>query len=114
MERGAQIETKAPFDLAKRLAHLHHELPEPLIPEALGDAKPNISWSLSADIWEACHAYEQALRAMTAPTSPLDDRLRAVYGRLHIQAIKIAILLSALDWADADKPSKQPKVSREH
>jgi hypothetical protein len=113
-ERGAQIETKAPLQLAQRLAHLHDELPEPPIPEALGDAKPNISWSLSADIWDACHAYEQALRAMTAPTSPLDDRLRAVYGRLHVQAIKIAILLSALDWADADKSSKQPKVTREH
>lgn len=31
-----------------------------------------------------------------------------------MQAIKIAILLAALDWADSDNPTKHPKVSREH
>ncbi len=113
-ERDAQVETKAPFDLAQRLAHLHESLPEPAPQEALGDKKENEMWSLTADIWDACHAYEKALRAMTAPSSALDDRLRAVYGRLHVQAIKIAILLAALDWVDSDTQTKHPKVSREH
>ena len=113
-ERDAQVETKAPFDLAQRLAHLHESLPEPAPQEVLGDKKENEVWSLTADIWDACHAYEKALRAMTAPSSSLDDRLRAVYGRLHVQAIKIATLLAALDWADSDNSPKHPKVSREH
>jgi predicted helicase len=54
------------------------------------------------------HAYEQALRSMTAPSSSLDDRLRAIYGRLHVQAIKVAILLAALDWADSGDLTPQP------
>lgn len=78
-ERDAQVETKAPFDLAQRLAHLHESLPEPAPQEVLGDKKENEVWPLTADIWDACHAYEKALRAMTAPSSSLDDRLRAVY-----------------------------------
>ena len=60
-----------------------------------------------------CRAYEQALRALTAPSSALDDRLRAVYGRLHIQALKIAILLAALDWAD-DGCRDRPVVALAH
>ncbi len=55
---------------------------------------------------------------MTAPNSALDDRLRAIYGRLHVQAIKVAILLAALDWADdetashASSGAADPLVSR--
>jgi hypothetical protein len=51
---------------------------------------------------------------MTAPHSALDDRLRAIYGRLHVQAIKVAILLAALDWTDSDDASPRPKVRAAH
>ena len=104
-ERPAQRETAAPTQLADRLRRLHERLPEPPLPNALGDQRPPEVWSLAADFWPACHAYEQALRALTAPNSALDDRLRAIYGRLHVQAIKVAILLAALDWADDEIPS---------
>jgi hypothetical protein len=60
------------------------------------------------------HAYEQALRSMTAPSSSLDDRLRAIYGRLHVQAIKVAILLAALDWADSGDLTPQPRIKIAH
>jgi hypothetical protein len=89
-----------PAALVARLRILHERLPPPAPPAALGETSQSEAWSLVADIWAPCHAYEQALRGLTAPNSPLDDRLRAVYGRLHIQALKIAILLAALDWAD--------------
>lgn len=114
VERPAPKESQTPTDLANRLKRLHEKLPEPPLPDALGEKKTAEAWSLSADIWSACHAYEQALRAMTAPSSSLDDRLRAIYGRLHVQAIKVAILLAALDWADGDDASPRPKVTAAH
>lgn len=114
VERPAPKESQTPTDLANRLNRLHEKLPEPPLPDALGEKKSSEAWSLSADIWSACHAYEQALRAMTAPNSSLDDRLRAIYGRLHVQAIKVATLLAALDWADGDDASQRPKVTAAH
>lgn len=114
VERPAPKESQTPTDLANRLKRLHEKLPEPPLPDALGEKKSSEAWSLSADIWSACHAYEQALRAMTAPSSSLDDRLRAIYGRLHVQAIKVAILLAALDWADGDDALPRPKVTAAH
>jgi Protein of unknown function (DUF3987) len=113
-ERPAPKDTQTPTNLANRLRRLHERLPEPPQPDALGEKKTSEAWSLSADIWAACHAYEQALRAMTAPSSSLNDRLRAVYGRLHVQAIKVATLLAALDWSDADGETPHPKVTVAH
>jgi hypothetical protein len=113
-ERAAPKDSQTPTELASRLRRLHERLPEPPLPDALGEKKTSEAWSLSADIWTACHAYEQALRAMTAPSSSLDDRLRAVYGRLHVQAIKVATLLAAMDWADEDGGLPHPKVTTAH
>jgi hypothetical protein len=113
-ERAAPKDSQTPTELATRLRRLHERLPEPPLPDALGEKKTAEAWSLSADIWIACHAYEQALRAMTAPSSSLDDRLRAVYGRLHVQAIKVATLLAAMDWADEDGGLPHPKVTAAH
>ncbi|MBA3872393.1 MAG: DUF3987 domain-containing protein [Anaerolineae bacterium] len=113
-ERSAPRDSQTPTDLANRLQQLHERLPEPPLPDTLGEKKTSEAWSLSADIWQTCHAYEQALRAMTAPSASLDDRLRAIYGRLHVQAIKVAILLAALDWADEDGGLPHPKVTAAH
>ena len=73
-------------------------------------------WSLVAtELWQPLRAYEQALRAMTAPNAPLDDRLRAVYGRLHVQALKVAIILAALDWiALGERRQSRPVVRAAH
>ncbi len=113
-ERPAPEASPTPTDLANRLKRLHEQLPEPPLPDVLGEKRSSEAWSLSADIWQACHAYEQALRAMTAPDASLDDRLRAIYGRLHVQAIKVAILLSALDWADSPQDTPRPQVTVAH
>jgi hypothetical protein len=113
-ERHAPKDSQTPTELASRLRRLHERLPEPPLADALGEKKTSEAWSLSADIWNACRAYEQALRAMTAPSSSLDDRLRAVYGRLHVQAIKVAILLAAMDWSDDDGGLPHPKVTAAH
>jgi hypothetical protein len=113
-ERPALIESETPTNLADRLRQLHEALPEPPQANALGESQSAEVWSLTARIWPDVHAYEQALRAMTAPDSPLDDRLRAIYGRMHVQAIKIAILFAALDWADDDNATSHPKVKITH
>ena len=114
-ERAAQRQSVAPNDLAERLRRLHERLPQPPLPDALGEPRTPEVWSLAADFWTACHRYEQALRALTAPNSALDDRLRAIYGRLHVQAIKVAILLAALDWADSESAaSTRPTVNTIH
>lgn len=105
-ERPAPTGEHNPTALVARLRTLHERLPAPPSPAALGDKEHGEAWSLVADIWQPCRAYEQALRKLTAPTSVLDDRLRAVYGRLHVQALKTAIILAALDWADGGAQSR--------
>ena len=111
-ERDANVEGKAPHDLCQRLCRLHERLPDPPQPDA--EQEDGVAWSLAADIWPQVRAYEQALRAMTAPESPLEDRLRAIYGRLHVQAIKIAILFAALDWNDDENAPTRPTVRAAH
>ncbi len=114
-ERPTPQNSPAPHALAERLQRLHERLPEPPVPNAIGEKQSAEAWSLAADFWSACHTYEQALRGMTAPHSALDDRLRAIYGRLHVQAIKVAILLAALDWADSNQSGAlRPRVSLAH
>ncbi len=110
-ERRVQKTSFAPDQLIARLKNLHDRLPHPVTTGEVVGKNASPSWSLVADVWEYCFAYEQALRAMTAPDSPLDDRLRAVYGRLHVHGLKIAMLLAALDWADRrteEKPIVHP------
>jgi len=115
-ERAAATEPAMPEHLARQLRQLHETLPAPPEPEAVGDT-PNLeSWSLSAsELWQPLHTYEQALREMTAPTSSLDDRLRTVYGRLHVQALKVAICLAALDWITlGERRQSRPVVRAAH
>ena len=112
-ERPAATQSDPPVALALRLQRLHERLPAPPQPDAFGERRSAEVWALTAPIWPFCLAYEQALRAMTAPGSSLDDRLRAIYGRLHVQALKIAILLAALDWAELDSDEK-PIVTPAH
>jgi hypothetical protein len=115
-EREAAREATMPEGLARGLRQLHEALPAPPKPEAIGEVPGIESWSLVAtDLWAPMHAYERALREMTAPNSPLDDRLRTVYGRLHVQALKVAIILAALDWvALSDRKQSRPVVSAAH
>jgi hypothetical protein len=112
-ERPPLKESLAPDALIARLRRLHERLPAPADPVAVGSKSPAEAWSLVAPLWEYCHPYEQALRRMTAPDSALDDRLRAVYGRLHVQALKVAIILAAVDWADEEQ-DKPPAVRPAH
>jgi hypothetical protein len=115
-EREAALEATMPEGLARGLRQLHEALPAPPKPEAIGEVPSIESWSLVAtELWEPMHVYEHALREMTAPNSPLDDRLRTVYGRLHVQALKVSIILAALDWvALGERRQSKPVVRAAH
>jgi hypothetical protein len=116
-ERPALSDDVLPAGLSQQMRQLHEALPAPLEPAAIGDKQPTLEpWSLVAtEIWQPLHAYEQVLRQMTAPNSPLDDRLRTVYGRLHVQALKVAIILAALDWiALGERRQSRPVVRAAH
>jgi len=116
-ERIAARDTTMPQDLVRLLRQLHETLPAPPEPQAIGDKQPAIEpWSLVAsELWEPLHAYERVLREMTAPSSPLDDRLRTVYGRLHVQALKVSIILAALDWITlGERRQHKPVVRAAH
>jgi hypothetical protein len=114
--RPAIDDSRIPDHLISQLRALHEALPTPPEPQASGEPRTGEAWLLAAtDIWPAMRAYEHALRAMTAPDSPLDDRLRATYGRLHVQALKAAIILASLDWiALGDRRQNKPVVRVEH
>ncbi len=42
----------------------------------------------------------------------LHDRLKGIYGRMHVQALKLTSLFAALDWLESDAPT--PTVSLDH
>lgn len=116
-ERPAASDTVMPEALVAPLRLLHEALPAPPTAEAIGDRQPTLEpWSLVAgELWEPLHAYERVLREMTAPNAPLDDRLRTVYGRLHVQALKVAIILAALDWIElGERRQGRPVVRAAH
>jgi predicted transcriptional regulator len=62
----------------------------------------------------AGQSYGDRLRRLCDPgrDTELDDRLKGVYGRLHVQAFKLASLFAALDWLDTD--DKAPTVTADH
>jgi hypothetical protein len=94
-----------PPALVEGLRTLHERLPMPV---SAGDG-----WSspgalkVDTHCWDEVEAYSSRLRKLCDPhrETPLDDRLKGVYGRLHVQAVKLAIILSALDWLNTDKPT---------
>lgn len=101
-----------PTELAEGLRRLHDKLPQPQMTE-MGLAAPG-SLKLNVQCWEACQSYSQMLREMCNPRRDieLDERLKGVYGRMHVQAFKLAALLAALDWLDTDNPT--PIVTEQH
>ncbi len=101
-----------PLELAEGLRRLHDRLPQPQMTE-MGLAAPG-SLKLNVQCWEACQSYSQTLREQCNPRRDieLDERLKGVYGRMHVQAFKLAALLAALDWLDTDEPT--PMVTEQH
>lgn len=115
-EREQLSEPLPSAQIEDQLRQLDRMLPQPTPPDLLGDDDPHgtESWSLICHCWKHVEAYSRALRDMTAPNSTLDDRLRPIYGRLHVLAIKVAIILAALDWAALGNTQTHPVIEPRH
>jgi hypothetical protein len=101
-----------PETILTGLKRLHERLP---MPQQAGDgwATPE-ALAVEAQCWDEVQAYSSKLRKLCDPNveTPLDDRLKGVYGRLHVQAVKVAVILAALEWLETNAPA--PTVTRAH
>ena len=103
---------EAPQALVEGLRTLHEKLPGPQATET-GLSAPQ-ALRLDVRCWPRCQAYGDRLRRMCDPRkdTELDERLKGVYGRLHVHAFKLAALFAALDWLDTN--DDVPVVNDEH
>ncbi|MHB8629271.1 MAG: ArsR/SmtB family transcription factor [Aggregatilineales bacterium] len=97
---------RPPAGLVRRLGALHTLLPRPPEPVASDSSEPPKRDKLQTVIDTNAHAaYQTYARAVTydllRTKHPPDLRLQPNYARLHIQAVKIATALAAIDWADS-------------
>lgn len=101
-----------PQSLIDDLKALHERLPAPQQSET-GMTAPG-SLRLNVQCWQQCQEYGDWLRRMCDPgrDTELDDRLKGVYGRMHVQAFKLASLFAALDWLKTS--DKVPTVTIDH
>jgi predicted transcriptional regulator len=112
-ERPPAAEYQAvPPALVEGLRALHEKLPGPQATET-GLSAPQ-ALRLDVRCWPACQAYGDRLRRMCDPRkdTELDERLKGVYGRLHVHAFKLATLFAALDWLDT--ADEVPVVDDDH
>jgi hypothetical protein len=101
-----------PQPLVEGLKRLHERLP---MPTEDGDkVLPPGELRATVECWENCQQYSEYLRQLCKPDqdAELDERLKGVYGRMHVQAFKLAMLLAALEWLDTDQPT--PTVTTSH
>jgi|GEM_PF-395343 len=112
-ERSIKKENKdLPKALIEGLRTLHEKLPMPQNSEE-GMQKPG-AVELKVECWEQCQAYSNDLRELCNPKNEnqLDERLKGVYGRMHVQAFKLASLFAVLDWIDSN--AEAPTVTQVH
>lgn len=107
-----------PRSLVGELVRLHTALPEPPV-QALFDSseeRPSlevVSLSIEPAAMDAFNAYTDALHEMMAPGAGLDERLKGNYTRLHILAVKVALILTLQDWSmEGDK--RTPRITLLH
>jgi DNA-binding MarR family transcriptional regulator len=97
----------APDELIADLRQLQERLPAPEMTE-MGISAPG-ALRLNVECWREVQGYGDELRRLCDPRREveLDERLKGVYGRMHVQAFKLASLFGALDWlrTDADAPT---------
>jgi phosphoribosylcarboxyaminoimidazole (NCAIR) mutase len=103
--RGTDKTVASPQKMLDGLTALYGSLP---MPNQYG--LQTLEIGISDEALEMYNAYADALHAMCAPDAWLDDRLRGTYGRLGVQALKIAMLMCVArgdkvintdDWAHA-------------
>ncbi|MBV9581451.1 MAG: DUF3987 domain-containing protein, partial [Chloroflexi bacterium] len=93
----ADPDTGLPAVMANVLRSLDGRLPKPTWPEPPHALKVRLDQA-AYDLWAP---YSKAL-TYDLLGGGLDERLYAAYGRLPTQALKVAIILAALDWGDRE------------
>jgi predicted transcriptional regulator len=112
-ERPASpVYQSAPTDLIDDLRQLHERLPAPEM-TGMGWSAPG-ALRLNVECWVECQRYGDELRRLCDPRREveLDERLKGVYGRMHVQAFKLAALFAALDWLKTSDDA--PTATEEH
>jgi len=109
---AAKFYQPPPQQLIDGLQQLHDRLPSPQPTDS--GLKPPSALKLNVECWQSCQQYGDELRQMCAPSHDmeLDERLKGVYGRLHVQAFKLSSLFAALDWLDTSDDA--PTVTIDH
>lgn len=92
---------KPPKDLVDRLRKLHRMLPAPPAPEDAGLSMPTVYASIDREAHAAYSNYARAVtHGMLQGSNAPDPRIAPNYVRMHVQAIKIALALACIDWAE--------------
>jgi predicted transcriptional regulator len=109
---AAKVYRGVPQPLVDDLRTLHERLPAPQTSE-MGLGAPG-ALRLNVQCWEQCQHYGDWLRRKCDPgqDTELDDRLKGVYGRMHVQAFKLASLFAGLDWLKTS--DEVPTVTVDH
>jgi hypothetical protein len=107
-----------PADLKARLMRLYAAFPMPPDEFAFRSEEepakhPSINALMDAAVFPLFNAYYSAMHAMTDPRRSLDDRLRGNYGRFPTMALKLALTLAIMDWAD-DSAQDSPRITPAH
>jgi predicted transcriptional regulator len=102
----------APPELIDDLRRLHERLPAPEMTD-MGWSAPG-ALRLNVQCWADVQQYGDHLRRLCDPRREveLDERLKGVYGRMHVQAFKLASLFAALDWLNTS--DDVPTLTVEH
>ena len=112
-------DVKVPHELSFQLNHLAFDaLPVPKVKETAGDVQveppSGMPAILDPDVYSAWEAYAKALGYDLLLGGTVDRRLYPSYGRLYIAAMKVAILLASIDWANQSGREKFPRVRLSH
>ena len=104
--------------LVARLMRIHSAFPAPPAWDDLYTADepaklPTVAALLEPEVMERFHAYAAAMHHLTDPRCGLDERLRGNYGRFPVLAVKIALILTTMDWVD-DGATDAPRISLAH
>lgn len=112
-DRPASTVRDFPTEIPGLLTRLHNALPEPPVYDSNGERPDMERWAVVVRPYQQFMNYSDALREMTAEGKGLDDRLRPLYGRHPLKALKVALILAALDWA-ADGCKDRPQIEDRH
>lgn len=96
------VEVERPAFLANKLIQLDRALPEGEWP----DPPDHVDVLFEKDAYDLWEDYSKVMRydllvAAVQGDIELDERLFGTYGRLPVQALKVAAILTALDWSGA-------------